>query len=125
MFRKGVILLILTSMMLHCASRMNFLSYLHEQRQEIAYILGIIAEVPISMCNSAYDFSDGLTLSDHEDGDFPIHHIQAQEIILFFGSNSVQQAIENADFIEELSLTPYSSERYLRPTQDIFLPPKI
>ena len=55
-------------MMLHCASRMGFLSYVYQQRQQIAYALGIIAEIPIATCSSDYDFNSGLTiLSSHDD----------------------------------------------------------
>lgn len=64
-----MVILILTCMMLHCASRVGFLSYLYQQRHEIAFALGLIAEVPIAMCSSDYDFSDDLSVhvSDNDE----------------------------------------------------------
>jgi len=65
--RKGMVLIILCSMMLHCASRIGFVSYLYQQRQEISYSLGLITEIPIALCSSDYDFNDDLVIrSSHE-----------------------------------------------------------
>jgi len=91
MMRRAVILVILCSMMLHCASRVGFLSYLYGQRHEIAYRLGIIAEVPIAICSGNYDFNDGLTIhSTDEDGASQRALPIALEIKLFFVSHSLQ-----------------------------------
>ncbi len=89
--RKVVIFVILGSMILHCASRVGFLSYLYQNRNEIAYTLGLADEMPIAMCNSDYDFDKGLTIQavDHDETSqrtFPI----AFEIKLFCDSDKTQ-----------------------------------
>lgn len=90
MARKIFVLVVLCSMMLHCASRMGFLSYLYQQRHEIAYALGLISEVPIAMCSSDYDFSDGLVLqASHDDETSQRTLPMALEIKLFFVSVEV------------------------------------
>lgn len=86
--RKVVIFVILGSMVLHCASRVGLLSYLYQNRNEIAYMLGFADEMPIAMCNSSYDFDKGLTIqsADHDETNqrtFPV----AFEIKLFFDSD--------------------------------------
>lgn len=91
MMRKVVIFVILGSMILHCASRVGLLSYLYQNRNEIAYTLGLTDELPIAMCNSDYDFDKGLTIqsADHDETSqrtFPV----AFEIKLFFDSDKTQ-----------------------------------
>jgi hypothetical protein len=78
-------------MILHCASRVGFLSYLYQNRNEIAYTLGLTDELPIAMCNSDYDFDKGLTIQsvDHDETSqrtFPT----ASEIKLFFDAAIIQ-----------------------------------
>lgn len=89
--RKAVIFMILSSMILHCASRVGLLSYLYQNRNEIAFALGLTDEIPIAMCNSDYDFDKGLTIqsADHDETGqrtFPV----AFEIKLFFDSDKTQ-----------------------------------
>lgn len=89
--RKVVIFVILGSMILHCASRVGLLSYLYQNRNEIAFVLGLTDEIPIAMCNSSYDFDKGLTIqsADHDETSqrtFPV----AFEIKLFFDSDRTQ-----------------------------------
>jgi hypothetical protein len=89
--RKVVIFIILGSMILHCASRVGLLSYLYQNRNEIAFTLGLTDEIPIAMCNSDYDFDKGLTIqsADHDETSqrtFPV----AFEIKLFFDSDRTQ-----------------------------------
>jgi hypothetical protein len=83
MIRKSLAAAILISMTLHCASRLEILSYLYQNRQELAWSLGLIREVPITMCNSDYDFGSGLKIenvkADHALPAFAYAH----EIILF------------------------------------------
>lgn len=84
MFKKGMVMLILTCMMLHCASRVGFLSYLYQQRHEIALALGLIAEVPIAMCSSDYDFNDDLSVHVSDNDEAARHTLPvAFEINLF------------------------------------------
>lgn len=60
-------MVILCSMMLHCASRVGFLSYLYQQREQIAYSLGLIAEVPIAMCSGDYNSNVNLVITVSHD----------------------------------------------------------
>jgi len=74
-------------MLLHCASRIGFLSYLYEQRQQIAYALGVISEIPIAMCSSDYDFQDGLEIHASQDDAAAGQSLpMALEIKLFFSA---------------------------------------
>src|SRR6185436_13620850 len=84
MMRRTLALLILFSMILHCASRLGVLSYLYENRNHIASTVGLISEVPIAICSSNYDFNDGLHIQ-HTDTDpsFPVSFLTAHEITLF------------------------------------------
>lgn len=50
-------------MTLHCASRLGVVSYLYENRLEIAYQIGLIAEIPIAMCAGDYFEKTALWLS--------------------------------------------------------------
>lgn len=89
--KRAVICVILCSMMLHCASRVGFLSYLYQHRHEIAFSLGLINEVPIATCSSDYDFGDGLVVrSVTEDGASQRTLPIAIEINLFFVSDKTQ-----------------------------------
>ncbi len=78
-------------MVLHSASRLGVLSYLYQQRHEISYALGIIAEVPIAMCNSDYDFGSGLHFESHDNTDhsLPPVFFTAHEIHLFYSQPEV------------------------------------
>src|SRR5689334_8488731 len=124
MIRRGVVVLILTSMVLHCACRMNFLSYLYKQRHEIAYALGLIDEVPIALCHHDYDFDSGLTIQTQEDDDSTVPYAlsHAHEIILIF-----QRLTFNLDPGSELLTanhnTGIASRRYTPPGFAIFHPP--
>jgi hypothetical protein len=125
MFRKGMVMLILTCMMLHCASRVGFLSYLQQQRHEIAFALGLITEVPIAMCSSDYDFSDGLSIhvSDHDDA-------ARQTLPMAFEINLFCVAVEMPVFAaKEVGNNAAHTSRWSSPLQgclrSIFHPPAI
>ncbi|NOS57421.1 MAG: hypothetical protein HOP37_14355 [Cyclobacteriaceae bacterium] len=78
-------------MALHCASRLEVLNYLYKKRNQIAYSIGLIAEIPIAMCNSDYDFDKGLTIeTQQEDSRVPVGLLQAHEINLFLVTTSSQ-----------------------------------
>lgn len=124
MLRKGIIFLILTSMMLHCASRMNFLSYLYEQRQEIAFSLGLIDEIPIAICHHDYEFDKGLKIVTHDTDKarLPSTLTQAREIILFF-----QFSLISVDPCRKVAvanhITILHQKKYNSPAVPIFHPP--
>ncbi len=124
MLRRFAVFVILTCMVLHCSSRLGFLSYLYEQRQEIVYTLGIISELPIALCSSEYDFDPGLVIITAADSDqgLPSPLFQAQEIQLFFSHSQ--------DLVEDLSPSPCGRQvtaivnhRYASPALSIFHPP--
>ena len=121
--RKVVIFVVLGSMILHCASRVGFLSYLYQNRNEIAYTLGLTDEMPIAMCNSDYDFDKGLTIqsADHDETSqrtFPI----AFEIKLFcdFDKTHVPDRIETPLRVTSI---PAVSRLLQGCSQSIFRPP--
>lgn len=84
MVKRLIIALILFSMVLHSASRLGLVSYLYQQRHEIAYTLGLVSEVPIAMCNSDYGLNDNLVIQEHKttDNNLPPTIAHAPEIHL-------------------------------------------
>jgi hypothetical protein len=124
MLRKGVVFLVLTSMMLHCAARMNFLSYLYEHRQEIAFRLGLIDEIPIAVCHHGYEYDKGLKIVTHDTDKsrLPSTLSHVREIILF-----CQFTLISVDPRPELSLanhlTMLPQKKYTSPGFPIFHPP--
>jgi hypothetical protein len=125
MFKKGMVMLILTCMMLHCASRVGFLSYLYQQRHEIAFTLGLIAEVPIAMCSSDYDFNDDLSVHVSDNDDAARQTLpMALEINLFY------VAVETPEFAAmETGMSKSAPFRWNSPLQgclrSIFHPPSL
>lgn len=116
-------MLILTCMMLHCASRVGFLSYLYQQRHEIAFTLGLIAEVPIAMCSSDYDFNDDLSVHV-SDSDDAAH----QALPMAFEINLFCVAVAMPDFAaKEAVSTATGTHRWSGPRagclRSIFHPP--
>ncbi|HWA34262.1 MAG TPA: hypothetical protein VG737_09045 [Cyclobacteriaceae bacterium] len=111
-------------MALHCSSRLGLLDYLYEQRHEIANKLGIIAEVPIALCSSEYDFDPGLVVLSTDDSDqglpSPIAH--AQEIQLFY--SRAQILLEDlSPSLSSKQLTAFAHQTYASPALSIFHPP--
>ncbi len=87
-----VCLLLLLSMMVHCAGRLGIISYLYHHRHAIAYEIGLIAEIPIALCNGDYFAKQApfvIQDSDNEDEQAPVTFTQAKEIILFVQYNNV------------------------------------
>lgn len=84
-------------MTLHCACRLGILDQLYQQRHAISHAIGLIEEIPIAMCNSDYDFSEGLVIeTQQEDSSVPAHIVQANEINLFFYSYSIPPLLNNS-----------------------------
>ncbi len=72
-------------MALHSGYRVGILDQLYQKRHEIAYTIGIIAEIPIAMCNSKFDFSEGLQITTQDEPEAaPQSVLQTREINLFF-----------------------------------------
>jgi hypothetical protein len=118
-------MLILASMVLHCAGRLGLLSHLYENRHHIAYTIGLITEVPIAMCSSDYDFDGGLAILENDTAEQPGQQhlfVQAQEIILFMPPAATQPSFTETSFTVK-GLTPYSGQFYHTANADIFHPP--
>lgn len=126
MFKKGVILVILFSMMLHCAGRLGVLSYLYQQRHEIAYSIGLITELPIAVCSSEYNFDSGLNIraTDESDHSLPPGIFQAREIQLFCNERKIE--INPALSVIRVNKLPEFLERaYCSPSFSVFHPPSL
>ncbi len=73
-------------MILHCASRLGVISYLYNNRHDIAYRIGLRAEMPIAMCSGEYiSIRASLVIMDANttDKQMPVQFTHAKEIILF------------------------------------------
>jgi hypothetical protein len=111
-------------MTLHCAGRLGILSWLYEQRQVIAFELGLIHEKPIAECGSAY-LDDGLVIVQQDDDSSarPSAIFSAKEINLFFDLHTV--SVER-DFLIIDSVYSETAELYsLTPPTGIFHPPSL
>jgi len=116
---------LLLSMALHCACRLGVLNHLYQQRHQIAYTIGMISEVPISMCNHEHNPDESLKIETQQDeSTLPSGFLQTQEIKLFFNLtelniNPVYQLLAKSpwrdSFIKEYA-SPYAS---------IFRPPSL
>jgi hypothetical protein len=85
MLKKSLSIVILISMVLHCSSRLGFLSYLYEKRHTIAYSAGLIAEIPIAICKSDYSFKKSFKIHhDDSEQNIPPGLVATFEINLFF-----------------------------------------
>lgn len=116
--------MVLFSMVLHSASRVGFLSYLYQQRHQIAYSLGFIEEVPVTVCSSDYDFNQDLIIdsADESDSTLPVAMLMANEIHLFFINHTVDMHPQ-LSFLRENTIPRVVERIYLPPTLSIFHPP--
>lgn len=110
-------------MTLHCACRLGVLDSLYQQRNEIAYAIGLIDEVPIAMCNSDYDFDERLKIDVKEDNSsLPLRFPQVQEINLYFKFTEIT-IIPGFQSISKISLCHFLIGEYIAPLNSIFHPP--
>jgi hypothetical protein len=121
--RKSLAYIVLLSMVLHCASRLGLLDKVYQNRNKIAYSVGLIKEVPIATCSSDYDFGKGLTIQTaDDDSTIPTHLKIASEINLFvppaFTNPLRPSAIQIASSVNNYISIPYFS--FLT---DVFHPP--
>lgn len=119
-----VVAVILIGMGLHCSSRIGFLSYLYQQRHEIAYAIGLIAEVPIAMCSSDYHFQTGDVLQDDSEHKSLPLAIHASEITLFI-NKPVVSANFTAVLLMPIQYQPYTETISSFLHAKIFQPPRI
>lgn len=125
MFKRLLVYLILTSMILHCAGRLGLLDSLYQQRHRIAYNLGLIAEIPIAICSGDYDFDDKLKFQsgDAEETEIPISD-QLRDITLFLVNDDLNLNCEPYILSTAINVL-HKVNPYLSPTRAIFQPPKI
>jgi len=110
-------------MILHCAARLGTLSFLYEQRHHIGYTVGLIAEIPIAMCTSDYDFDESLKIESAESIETsPVTFIQTQEISFFL---ITAPTIPNTQPVisEDKQTHFYCFSEYSSPTSPFFHPP--
>ncbi len=125
MIRKSLSIVILFSLMLHCAGRTGFLSYLYKQRHEIAYGLGLIDEVPIAICTAGYFVHEnGLVIQTGETTNVPVVLTNAAEIVLFFTTPEFSPVPDRPLLGENLP-THHIAGFYGSPALDFFQPPRI
>jgi hypothetical protein len=123
MMKRTISLIILLSMMLHAGSRLGVLSYVYQNRHEIAFNAGLIAEVPIALCDSDHDFNRGLRFQHHEsDQQQPVSLAQAREILLFVHQVNLQPLPEFS-VLRTVSVTVYPEAAYASPPIPVFHPP--
>lgn len=110
-------------MTLHCAGRLGALSYLYEQRHQIAFSLGLTAEKVIAMCKGDYQQSLVIVTEDNnEEKRSPVP--TTTEINLFFAV--IESGIPSGIRFElSVSGTGYHSASYTSPPGDIFHPPLV
>jgi hypothetical protein len=122
--KKGVAVLILVSMMLHCAGRLGLLSYLYNQRHAVAYSFGVIAEVPIATCSADYTHHQApLVIDDQQQSDeqLPVQFMQAKEINLFIEQFFTYDVTKAGETIP--SNTLHFEPVYTSPNLPVFHPP--
>jgi hypothetical protein len=122
MIRRAISILILTSMTLHCASRLEWLDYLYAKRHSIAYSLGISVEQVITSCGFDYFQGDSLDFKQTTDESSHPELVKAQEIHLFLVLKHVPLLQPNPLLINQ-PLSVYSIQEYNLYFSDIFHPP--
>ncbi|SKC41666.1 hypothetical protein [Ohtaekwangia koreensis] len=113
-------------MTLHCGSRLGILSYIYQQRHDIAYTIGLISEIPIALCSSDYDFNEGLPVvhQDTSDQSIPPFFSNAHEILLFVQQHDFALNIER-NAIADTSNIYVKNRKYTAPLPAIFHPPSL
>jgi hypothetical protein len=123
--KRAVCIIILMSMVLHCASRLGVLSFLYGKRHNIAFSVGLIAEIPIALCDGDYFSKQApLIIVDHDttDKQLPVQFAHAKEIILFV-QELVNASISHSSEINPRHSTDILEVDYNPPLLSIFHPP--
>lgn len=84
MLKKSIVYIILFSMALHCSCRLGFFDNLYQMRHQIALTIGLIAEIPIAMCSSDYDFDRLINIDTSESDERMPISVLTHEINLFY-----------------------------------------
>ena len=125
MKRKVTCIVIIASMFLHCSCRLGLLSYLYENRNEIALKIGLIKEVSIALCSSDFHFNAELILkSNSVDDQIPVNFLHTQEINLFYVSTMPILFVHQIPLANKLPIADVDNF-YGRPILSIFHPPTV
>jgi len=111
-------------MTLHCAGRLGVLSWIYEQRHNIAFELGIENERSIAECGTGY-LNEGLVIIQQDDDSQarPSIIFSAKEIKLFFDFNELKI---DRNFMMIGKPFPFNPiDHYPPPQKSIFHPPSI
>jgi len=110
-------------MTLHCAGRLGMLSYLYQNRAQIAHTLGFITELPIALCSSDYDFDSGFVFESNDDSTAtPPMVLQVNDIHLFITAYFNFQILDRM-LLSEFQFYAEQQKLLSRPPQSIFQPP--
>lgn len=124
--RKGIAIVVLLCMTLHCASRLGFISYLYSQRHQIAYSLGLISEIPIAICGPDYFASQApLVIQDtaEDDQNLPASLSSAREVQLFLQLSPNHIFDQTGTDLNHS--TEYQASGYPPPVVPFFHPPAV
>lgn len=122
--KKVLSLILVFSMVLHCAGRLGVIQYLYEQRNQIALALGIIDEIPIPVCSHDYYSSDGLVVQADDDQQPPVRIAQSHEINLFAGNTTFTWAIKSPFVERQTGFPADDAPCYSTHLSRIFTPPR-
>lgn len=124
--KRAVCLGILFSMVLHCASRLGLVAYLYDSRHDMAYRLGLITDIPITICETEYFTKDApfrmVIPDDHTDERMPVPHFQTREIVLF-AEETGKSILPLASEARIVHNTATFESSYPAPVLAIFHPP--
>lgn len=124
MKRAGVFL-ILFSMILHCGIRLGFGTWIYQNRQSLAFSVGLVEEAPITMCSHEHDADRAVKIEvseDTQDKQLPSHTFQVREINLFFEHN-IAQCNPEMILLREHQLPAFLEKDYPPPVFPIVHPP--
>jgi hypothetical protein len=104
--------------------RIGILSYLYQQRFEVAYYFNLIKEVPMALCGSDYKtpHEDLVILDQQEDGQIPASLTSSEEIILFFQGSSFYSP-QVFSWLNVIPITPYQVPSTCGWQSDLLRPP--
>lgn len=118
-------ILVLFVMTLHCAGRLGVLSYLYQNKAQIAHTLGLIAEIPVALCGSDFYSDPGFVFQSHEDtSSTPPLVLQVGEVQLFITTRFYLQ-VPDRQLLSDLQLNAEQPKVLSRPPQSIFQPPAV
>jgi len=123
--KKSIVFILLFSMALHCTCRLGILEQVYRKRHHIAYSLGLISQIPITLCSHDFHFGNRLTIKvEKEDAKSLPNFFKVSEINLFFYTEKID--FENNSSENEITNWGYiPSPKYNSPIFSIYHPPSI